>query len=170
MAVIVGLVCCAAAAAAPTAPAFELRDELGNVVRFQPERQQRPALILFWATWCTHCKALMPEVQVIREQFSADELDIYAINVWEDGDPIAYMEAEGLTYPLLLNGGAVAREYGLQGPPGLVLTGEGGTILYVRPDGAANEEMVRLALVGLIERELAPATAALIKRSAVPIR
>ncbi|MCP5091039.1 MAG: redoxin domain-containing protein, partial [Gammaproteobacteria bacterium] len=27
---------------------------------------QQPVILLFWATWCPYCKALMPHLQSIR--------------------------------------------------------------------------------------------------------
>ena len=44
-----------------------------------------------------------------------------AVNIMEDGDPVAYLEEAGLDFTLLLDGDAVAEQYGIQGTPGVII-------------------------------------------------
>ncbi len=49
-------------------PGFEITGSGGDVFRY-PESLEGPTIILFWATWCPYCKALMPHLQSIVDEF-----------------------------------------------------------------------------------------------------
>ncbi|MEO7431837.1 MAG: TlpA disulfide reductase family protein, partial [Dokdonella sp.] len=102
----------------------------GTVVRFDPDHLPRPALILFWATWCPYCKALMPHLQKVRDAAGADHLDIYAIDIKDDGDPRAELRERGLDFTLITDGDAIAAQYGVKGTPTLLLVNAQGSVAY----------------------------------------
>ena len=135
----------------PLAPAWSLETPDGTTVEFDPQDRQRPAVLLFWATWCPYCRALMPEIQVLRESYPREALDIFAINVWEDADPVAHMNEAGYDYDLLLNGDAVTEPYGVEGTPGVFLVGTDGRVVYRRPSGA-EPRAVRAAIEEALAR------------------
>jgi thiol-disulfide isomerase/thioredoxin len=79
-------------------------------------------ILLFWATWCPFCKALMPHLQSIAYEYPDDALTIYAIHFRDDdGDPVGYMRANGFDFTVLLDGGEVAAAYGVHATPGLLV-------------------------------------------------
>jgi thiol-disulfide isomerase/thioredoxin len=98
---------------------WSLQTAAGDTVNF-PDQRDGPAILLFWASWCPYCKLLMPELQAIAAEYPG-ELSIYAINFRDDGDPAAYLQEHGYTFTLLLDGGAVAEQYGIHGTPGLLI-------------------------------------------------
>ncbi|MCG8433318.1 MAG: TlpA family protein disulfide reductase, partial [Gammaproteobacteria bacterium] len=71
------------------APGWALEKPDGAVVNFPEDAKGNPSIVLFWATWCPYCKALMPHLQRVYDDFRAAGLNYYGVNVWEDGDPVA---------------------------------------------------------------------------------
>ena len=115
----------------------------GKAIRFDPAELKRPAILLFWATWCPYCKALMPFVQKVADAAGHDRLDVYAIDIKEDGDadPVAELRDRHLSFTLVRDGDAIAELYGVKGTPGLFLVDVHGQIVYRRVGGDAPEKV-----------------------------
>ena len=115
----------------------------GKPIRFDPEKLHRPAILLFWATWCPYCKALMPYVQKVADAAGHDHLDVYAIDIKEDGnaDPEAELRERRLFFTLVRNGDAIADQYAVKGTPGLFLVDVQGNVVYKRVGGDAPEKV-----------------------------
>lgn len=113
----------------------------GAAIRFDPDHLQRPAVLLFWATWCPYCKALMPHVQAVYDAAGKGGLDVYAIDIKDDGDPVAELRERGQTFTLVRDGDAIAEQYGIKGTPGLLLVDRSGAIVYRRVGGDAPEKV-----------------------------
>jgi len=119
----------------------------GQSIRFDPAHMQRPAVLLFWATWCPYCKALMPYLQKVHDAAGKAHLDVYAIDIKDDGDPVAELRERGQTFTLVRDGDSIADLYGIKGTPGLLLVDRSGAIVYRRVGGDAPEK-VEAALRG----------------------
>jgi DsbE subfamily thiol:disulfide oxidoreductase len=133
---------CHSALAQQPVPAWEGKGADGQAIHFDPQHMQRPALLLFWATWCPYCKALMPYLQKVYDAAGKDKLDVYAIDFKdEDGDPVAELKERGNTFTLVRDGDAIAALYGVKGTPGLFLVGRSGEIIYKRNGGDAPEKV-----------------------------
>ena len=114
----------------------------GETIEFQPQALKRPAVLLFWATWCPYCKALMPYLQHVYDAAGKDKLDIYAIDFKdEDGDPVAELRERKQTFTLVRDGDPIAALYGVKGTPGLFLVDVKGDIVYKRISGDAPEKV-----------------------------
>jgi thiol-disulfide isomerase/thioredoxin len=101
--------------------AWTLATPSGDSVSF-PGEQDGPVILLFWATWCPFCKALMPHLQSIAYEYHDDALTIYAIHFRDDdGDPVGFVKANGYDFEVLLDGGEVAAAYGVHATPGLLV-------------------------------------------------
>lgn len=86
----------------------------------------------FWATWCGPCKAAMPHVQKLHEEYGSKGVKVFGMNCWErDGDPVQYMKDKNYTYGLLLNADDVATAYKVSGIPTFYIIGRDGKIAYV---------------------------------------
>ena len=103
-----------------TAQNWTLRTPEGKSVELAKISSDKPQIILFWATWCPYCKALMPHIQSIQMEYG-DAIGVLAVNIKEDGDPIAYMKKGSYDFTLLLEGDAVADQYEIIGTPGVIL-------------------------------------------------
>ena len=108
------------AAEPQTAPDWTLSTADGRTINLAEEAQKQTVVVLFWATWCPYCKALMPHLQSIRLEYG-DDVKILAVNIFEDDDPVAFLSNAGYDFELLIDGDAVAKQYEIMGTPGVLV-------------------------------------------------
>ncbi|HEX6995135.1 MAG TPA: TlpA disulfide reductase family protein [Gammaproteobacteria bacterium] len=116
------------------APAWMRTDFDDRPVMFPGVLAGRPAVVVFWATWCPYCKALMPYLEDIQADYAEAGVKIIAINAKEDGkeDPKAYVRS--LRFPLIAvqDGDAIANAYDVEYLPGLMIVGGDGVVAWRR--------------------------------------
>jgi len=112
------------------APAFEIDEPDGSLFKY-PASLEGPTIILFWATWCPYCKALMPHLQSILDEFPG-QVQVLALNFKDDDDPAAYLARLGYDFRLILHSEEVAKSWGVKGTPGLFLADQSGLVLFNR--------------------------------------
>lgn len=115
------------------APAWSLSTPDGRVVNYPQDAQGRPTLLLFWPSWCPYSRALQPYVQDIWVDYRDRGVNVWTINIKEDGDPVAAMRERGLSFPLLLKGDALMFGYRIERTPWLVVIDGRQRIIYTRP-------------------------------------
>ncbi len=117
-----------------SAPAWIGSDVQGRSVSFPAVTGGKPAVVVFWATWCPYCKAFMPYLEAIQKNYAADGVQIIAINAKERGigDPKAYLESLGFPLLGILEGDDIAAAYDVQFIPGLMVVDGDGIVSYRR--------------------------------------
>lgn len=147
------------AGAAQATEAFKLRTATGASVEFSGKSQAPATVLFFWATWCPYCKALMPHLQSVLDQYGS-QLQFYAINIMEDGDPVKFLEDAGYDWTLLVNGDDVARAYGVQGTPGLFVVDRRGATAFdlsrVQESAADKRRLAGVDSRPMVANRLAP--------------
>jgi thiol-disulfide isomerase/thioredoxin len=114
----------------PIAPDWTLQSESGASVTLSEVAAEQPVIVLFWATWCPYCKALMPHIQSVRLEYG-DEIKVLAVHFRDGkGDPVAYIESAGYDFTLLPNGEEVAKLNEVWGTPGLMIVDRDMNIRY----------------------------------------
>lgn len=103
----------------PEGESVTLSDLKGNVV-----------VLDFWATWCGPCAQAMPGLQALSVEFQDRPVRIIGVNVWEDGDPAAFMAENGYTYPIVVGGDSVAEDYLVTGIPTFYVIGRDGSVVF----------------------------------------
>ncbi|MEO0421387.1 MAG: TlpA disulfide reductase family protein [Pseudomonadota bacterium] len=112
------------------APNWRLTDATGQEYAFHEEHPKGPSIVLFWATWCPYCKALMPHLQSMLEEYQGEKpLRVFAISYREDGDPLKYLERQGYSFIAFPEGGDVPASYNVSGTPGVFVVDESGRIV-----------------------------------------
>ncbi len=116
------------------APAWIGKDVEGRSVSFPAVTRGKPAVVVFWATWCPYCEAFMPYLKVIQRDYAADGVQIVAINAKERGigDPKAHLESLGFPLLGILEGDDIAEAYDVQFIPGLMVVDGAGVVSYRR--------------------------------------
>lgn len=135
------------------APDFALEDLEGRTVTLA-SLAGRVALLDFWATWCGPCKASMPDVQRLHDDYAGKPVSVLGVNVGERKADAGrrYFTEKGYSYGCLLAGEALANSYGVSGIPTLVVIGRDGRLVLLETGFSADgERRIREA----IEAELA---------------
>jgi len=106
-------------------------DFSGAEIDFPAVLNGKPTVMVFWATWCPYCRALMPYLGEIQSEYGDEQINILTIDVFEDGelDPAEYIESLGFSMIAVANGDPVAEIYSVRFTPGLmVLDGQGNVV------------------------------------------
>ena len=105
--------------ASALAPSFALPQLGGGTLRLSDYRG-RVVLLNFWATWCPPCRAEIPDLNRLQDELGPKGLEVIGVSLDEEGfDAVRpFAEAYEVTYPLVVDDGAVAAQYGsIQGLP-----------------------------------------------------
>ncbi len=114
------------------APDWTLTSTTGETITLSEVAAEQPVIVLFWATWCPYCKALMPHVQSIRLEHG-DAVRVLAVHFRDDdGDPVAFVENAGYDFTVLPDGDEIAKLNGVWGTPGMLLVDSDMTVRYDR--------------------------------------
>ena len=127
--------------AGDAAPDFKLKDTDGKEVTLD-SLKGKVVLLDFWATWCPPCKAGMPLIQKIHDDYKSKGVVVYGVNTFEkkEGAGKKYMDDKKYTYGCLLAGDELATSgYGASAIPTLVIIDKDGKIAMIEvglgPDG-----------------------------------
>jgi thiol-disulfide isomerase/thioredoxin len=85
----------------------------------------------FWATWCPPCRAEMPAMEALYNQFKNDDLAFIAVDLQETKDEVsAFVQEHGFTFPVALDmDGGVSAKYGVQSIPTTLIIDRDGNVI-----------------------------------------
>lgn len=87
-----------------TMPELELRDTQGKLWKKETLESGRVYLIEFWATWCSTCRAIAPEVKKFVATKEDAKFTYLAVSVDDDLAALRkWAKAEKPSYPVLLD-------------------------------------------------------------------
>lgn len=106
----------------------------GKTVEFPEVLNGKPAVILFWATWCPYCKAFMPRAAEIQAEYAEAGVQIIGLNHKERGygDPAAYAKSLGFPMVAIADADSIGDAWSIDFIPGLLIVDGGGNIVYRR--------------------------------------
>jgi thiol-disulfide isomerase/thioredoxin len=130
---------------------FKLKDMNGVDVRLDSFKG-KVILINFWATWCGPCKAEIPSLVELQEEY-ADDLVVLGFSVDDPAEKMKpYAEEYKVNYPLLVGNGRedVQNAFGpLLGIPVSVIIGRDG-IIAKKHTGIATKEQFEQEIKALL--------------------
>lgn len=136
------------------APDFTLKTPTGEPYTLS-ELQGKAVIINLWATWCPPCRAEMPAMQELYEEYKDQGLVILAINMaYQDAplDIVPFVNQHGLTFPILLDEtGTVANLYQLRSLPSTFFINRAGIINEVVIGGPMSEALLRTRIEKILE-------------------
>ena len=94
------------------APDFTLKDLDGNTVRLSDLRG-KVVFINFWATWCPPCRAEMPEIESVHQDYKDKGVVVLGVDISEPESTVRqYIQQGGFSWTIVLDStGEVARDY-----------------------------------------------------------
>lgn len=129
------------------APGFRLSDVDGKGTRELSDYAGKPTLLVFWVSWCPHCRQELPVVQKVYKDLQPKGARVVGVNVDEKiGDARALLKKQQITFPNAYAGTdagmRTARTYGVRGVPAAFFIDSRGNIAakYV---GEATESELR---------------------------
>lgn len=136
------------------APPFNLQTPTGEVISLETLRGQ-PVIVNLWASWCPPCKAEMPALETVYQEYRSQGLVILGVNTTNQDDPGAaldFAEEMGLSFPILFDlDGSVSRLYQLQALPTTYFIDERGIIREIVVGGPMSEALLRVRAEQLLE-------------------
>ena len=111
------------------APDFTLTDLDGNAVRLSDFRG-KVVFLNFWATWCPPCRAEMPEMEELHQEYQDKDVVIIGVDLGEFRSSVkSFVEENGYSWTFVIDStGEVARDYMVTGIPSSFSIDEDGII------------------------------------------
>ena len=119
--------------AAGPLPDFTLPDQNGKEVSLRQFIGKTPVLLVFWATWCSHCVEAVPRINRMNADLSpGGKLQILALNYMESEQKVtAFIAAKRISYTVLMDRrGGVAQKFHVVGIPTYILIDRGGNVVF----------------------------------------
>ncbi len=138
------------------APTFELETLDGELLSLASLRGQ-VVLVNLWASWCPPCRAEMPAIQALYEEYQDQGFVVLAVNMtFQDSlsAAAAFVQEYGLTFPILLDrSGEVGRLYHMRALPSTFILDREGMIREVVVGGPMSELTLRSMVIDMLGRE-----------------
>ena len=130
---------------------FILTDQYGNTHKLS-DYKGKTVFLNFWATWCSPCRAEMPDIQKLYESAETEGEDALVVlgvaapnlgNEKSEEEIKVFLEENGYTYPVLMDTtGEVFMSYGVNAfPTTFMITREGEVFGYA--SGQLNEATMK---------------------------
>ena len=136
------------------APDFSLSTPEGETFTLS-ELRGKAVLVNLWATWCPPCRAEMPAMQKLYDEYKDQGFVVLAINMTYQDNPAAvvpFVQENGLTFPILLEGtGEVGETYELRSLPSSFFIDRNGIIQEVVIGGPMSEALLRTRIESILQ-------------------
>lgn len=136
------------------APDFSLKTLEGKTVTLSDFRGQA-VLVNLWATWCPPCRAEMPAIQKLYDEYKAQGFVVLAVNMTYQDDPLAvlpFAQENNLAFPILLEEtGDMAKSYELRSLPSSFFINRDGFVQEVVIGGPMSEALLRTRIESILK-------------------
>lgn len=144
------------------APEFTLVDQYGKTHSIS-DYKGKVVFLNFWATWCPPCRAEMPYIQELYEEYSVEEdpdviiLSVAFPNLGDETDVEGikdFLQKNGYTYPVLMDEGASLQlpYYITAYPTTFIINPDGNVLGYV--PGSMTKEIMQQVIAEALKGNL----------------
>ncbi len=128
------------------APEFKLETSDGRSIALTDYRG-KAVLVNVWATWCPPCRAEMPTIEKVYQEYQNQGLVVLGVDSTIQDDPTAiapFVKQYNITFPILLDiNGEASDLYELRSLPTSFFIGRDGVIKEVVVGGPMSEALLR---------------------------
>jgi peroxiredoxin len=124
------------------APAWELKDLDGKAVKLA-DFKGKVVLLNFWATWCPPCRAEIPDLVSLQQQYSPQGLVVIGVALDEGGAARVrpFVKKFGIEYPVVIGNQKIAQAYGgIDAVPTTFVIDRKGTVVAEQKGAAGRAE------------------------------
>ena len=115
----------------PASATWTLQTTDGDQYLFPDNARGKTTIVLIWASWCPYCKALMPHLQSMLAEYGSEDLQVLALQAWDDKDPLLDINESAFDFVVFGDATWVAEQrYGAHGTPGVFLYDRDGKLRY----------------------------------------
>jgi peroxiredoxin len=136
------------------APDFQVSDSKGISVSLSDYKGQT-VLLNFWASWCSPCRAEMPAMERIYQEYKDQGFEILALNSTQQDSRInglVFADELNLSFPILFDeDGSVSKQYQIQALPSSFFIDANGVIQEVVIGGPMSEALLRIRVQNLLK-------------------
>ena len=92
-------------------------------------------MVDFWATWCAPCRASMPRVQKVWQEYKPNGVELYSVDT-DDPSPdresqvSEFLLQNRLTFPVVLDDGTASQAFAIASLPTMLLLDRQGKIIW----------------------------------------
>lgn len=136
-------------------PPISLKTMTGETIELD-DFPETLIILNFWASWCPPCRAEMPALQAVYDEYQGT-VEILAINASNQDslDSVRRMQDEfGLTFPILMDSSGIAQiEYAINSLPTTYFIGYDGIIKKVEIGGPLTEASLRVWIEQMLKEK-----------------
>jgi cytochrome c biogenesis protein CcmG, thiol:disulfide interchange protein DsbE len=136
------------------APDFTLKTPNGEEYTLS-KLKGNAVLVNLWATWCPPCRAEMPAIDKMYQEYKDQGFVVLAVNMTYQDDPThvaPFIQEYGLTFPILLEEtGDVGATYQLRSLPSSYFINRAGIIQEVVIGGPMSEALLRTRIEQILK-------------------
>jgi cytochrome c biogenesis protein CcmG/thiol:disulfide interchange protein DsbE len=136
------------------APEFQLSTTDGQSIALNDYRG-KGVLLNLWATWCPPCRAEMPTIEKMYQEYQSQGLVVLGVNATNQDDPTAvspFVKQYNITFPIVLDvRGEASYLYELRSLPTSFFIGRDGIIKEVVIGGPMSEALLRTNIEEIIK-------------------
>ncbi len=130
------------------APELELDEWVGQDLGTMSSMKGKPVLLVFWATWCPHCRKAMPAVEAdMWQKYKDAGLQVIAVTKNARGQTTdtvrEYLAENGYTVPVAIDPGATSRNYGVSGIPAAALVDKNGNVVFRNHPSQVTDALIK---------------------------
>ncbi len=126
------------------APEFHLTTPEGKTISFNRDlKAKKPVYLVFWTTWCPHCKEEFPQVLEMYRKFGG-QIEFIGINLGIKDELEEYVKRNHISFPVTFDeGNKITSAFGAQIQTNILIDKEG--VIRYKDRGIPNDVENRLS-------------------------